>query len=200
MNAKRIIRSWSGILQTLVGTLVLSTAGLVLAKAAMPPKAGDAAPNFTLKTVDDKPVELQRLTTKSKVVLIILRGWPGYQCPICDRQVQDFIGSATAFAELKAQLVFVYPGPASDLKAHAEEFKSMKGKQWPNDYLFVLDPDYSVVNAYGIRWDAPMETAYPSTFVLDTNGVVRFAKISHGHGDRAKAADIFTEIKKLGEK
>src|SRR5262249_19091459 len=84
-------------------------------RAAEPPKAGDGVPNFTLKTLDDRTVELRQLTAKSKVILVVLRGWPGYQCPICDRQVQDFIESAPAFSEAKAQLVFVYPGPAEDL-------------------------------------------------------------------------------------
>jgi thioredoxin-dependent peroxiredoxin len=200
MNNERYIKSWIGGWQTFVGTLALCAAGLISASAATPPNVGDAAPNFTLKTLDDKPVELQKLTARSKVVLIVLRGWPGYQCPICDRQVHDFIGLASAFAEAKAQLVFVYPGPANDLKTHAEEFKSMKGRQWPNEFLYGLDPDYSMVNAYGLRWDAPKETAYPSTFIVDTKGVVRFSKISHGHGDRAKAADILAEVKKIDGK
>ena len=91
----------------------------------------------------------------------------------------------------------VYPGPAEDLKAHAKEFLEMKGKQWPKDFTFVLDPDYTMVNAYGLRWDAPRETAYPSTFVLDKNGVVRFEKISHSHGGRAKAADVLEQLKDL---
>ena len=130
----------------------------------------------------------------------MLRGWPGYQCPICDRQVQDFIASAARFAEGKAQIIFVYPGPADDLKAHAQEFKEWKGKQWPKEFLYVLDPNYTMVNAYGLRWDAPRETAYPSTFVLDSRGTVRFAKISGGHGDRPKAADVIAEAKKLAPK
>lgn len=165
--------------------------------AAEMPKLGDKAPDFVLKTLDDQTVQLSKLTAKGDVVLIVLRGWPGYQCPICDRQVHDFIATAPGFAEAKAQLVFVYPGPADDLKAHAEEFKNWKGKEWPKEFLYVLDPDYTMVNAYGLRWDAPKETAYPSTFVLDDRGVARFEKISHSHGDRTKAADVLAEVKKL---
>ena len=72
----------------------------------------------------------------------------------------------------------------------------MGNKQWPKDFLYVTDADYAMVNAYGLRWDAPNETAYPSTFLLDRNGIVRFAKISHGHGDRTKAADVLEELKR----
>jgi hypothetical protein len=50
-----------------------------------------------------------------------------------------------------------------------------------------------MVNAYGLRWDAPHETAYPSTFILDRKGIVQFVKISHTHGDRTKASAIVEE-------
>jgi thioredoxin-dependent peroxiredoxin len=167
------------------------------ASAGEPPKMGDKTPDFTLKTLDGQTVRLNELTAKGNVVLVILRGWPGYQCPICDQQVHDFIASASDFGAAKAQLIFVYPGPADGLKAHAQEFQDWKGKQWPKEFLYVLDPDYTLVNAYNLRWDAPRETAYPSTFVLDDKGIVRFAKISHGHGDRTTAKEVLAEVKKL---
>src|SRR5260370_33914416 len=48
--------------------------------AAAPPRVGSMAPDFTLKTLDDQSVRLTDLTAKSKVVLVVLRCWPGYQC------------------------------------------------------------------------------------------------------------------------
>jgi peroxiredoxin len=187
--------TWRAILAATLAFLVCANSPVL--SAAEIPKVGDKAPDFTLKTLDDQTVTLSALTAKSNVVLVLLRGWPGYQCPVCDRQVQDFINSKSDFAEAKAQVVFVYPGPAEDLKAHAQEFKDWKNKQWPGEFLYVLDPDYTMVNAYALRWDAPKETAYPSTFVIDNRGVVRFAKVSHSHGDRTKAADVLAEVKKL---
>ena len=166
--------------------------------AAEPPAVGGKASDFALKTIDDLEMRLSKLTAKGTVVLVVLRGWPGYQCPICDQQVHDFIASASAFADAKVQLVFVYPGPADGLKSHAWEFKGWKGKQWPQDFIYVLDPAYTLVNAYNLRWDAPHETAYPSTFVLDGKGIVRFARVSHSHGGRTTAREILAEVKKLG--
>jgi len=197
--AQRIVTSVTG-LSLWLTTLASLLCGLSLhLNAGEPPKTGDKAPDFTLKTLDDQTVRLTELTAKGNVVLVVLRGWPGYQCPICDRQVQDFIASASGFTDAKAQVVFVYPGPTDDLKAHAGEFKNWKDKQWPKAFLYVLDPDYTMVNAYHLRWDARRETAYPSTFVLDKKGVVHFAKISHSHGDRTKAADVLAEMKKVTE-
>lgn len=181
----------------LFAVFLMLTAAL---RAAETPKVGDPAPTFALKTLDGDAMRLGDFTAKGHVVLVVLRGWPGYQCPICDRQVNEFIGAKAAFAETKAQLVFVYPGPASELQAHAAEFRTMKGREWPADYRLLLDPDYTLINAYGLRWAAKGETAYPSTFIVDAQGVVRFVKVSHNHGDRAKAADVLTALKKIDDR
>jgi peroxiredoxin len=176
--------------------LALLACGLPLTLRAAPPKVGDTAPGFTLKTLDDQTVRLSDLTATGKVVLVVLRGWPGYQCPLCSRQVQDYIASSTGFKTAKARVVMVYPGPAADLKAHATEF--LKNKQWPQEFVYLIDPGFSMVNAYTLRWDAPGETVYPSTFVLDQKGVVRLATISHDHDNRTKAADIIAELQRMG--
>lgn len=175
----------------------LTSSRPMLLRGAEPPKVGDKAPDFALKTLDNRVVQLSDLTAKGKVVLIVLRGWPGYQCPICERQVEDFIAAASQFDAANAHLIMVYPGPAEDLKAHAREFLEMKGKQWPENFTYVLDPDYTMVSAYGLRWEAPRETAYPSTFILDQKGIVRFEKISHSHGNRSKAAEVLDRLKDL---
>lgn len=156
------------------------------AARATTPQVGDLAPNFSLQTLDGKVIELKALSTQSPVLLIVLRGWPGYQCPICSRQVNDYIGKAADFTNKGVQLLMVYPGPADQLKEHAGEF--LTNRQWPADFLYVLDPDYTFTNVYGLRWDAPRETAYPSTFIIDREGRVRFAHVSKSHGDRVSAA------------
>lgn len=161
------------------------------AHAVEPPQVGDAATNFTLNTLDGKKVALKELTAKQPVVLVVLRGWPGYQCPICTRQVNEFTQKAGQFAG-KAQVLMVYPGPAEQLKEHAEEF--LHDKQWPKDFLFVTDPDYTFTKAYNLRWDAPRETAYPSTFIIDTAGKIRFAQVSHTHGGRVGVDDALKAL------
>jgi len=165
------------------------------AAGATPPAVGGAAPDFSLKTLDAKPVELKQLSATSPVILIVLRGWPGYQCPLCTRQVHDFVPHAAEFASAGAKVLMVYPGPAQNLEAHAQEF--LRDKNWPKDFLFVIDPDYTFTSAYGLRWDAKGETAYPSTFIIDKNQKVRFAHISKQHGDRVSAATALKELNGL---
>jgi peroxiredoxin len=164
------------------------------ATAAEPPQLGAIAPDFSLKTLDDRSIKLSAETAKQPVVLIVLRGWPGYQCPLCTQQVHAFVAQADAFAG-KARIIMVYPGPAADLQSHAKEF--LGDSQWPNSFLFVTDPDFTFTQSYGLRWDAPNETAYPSTFVIDRKGVVQFAKVSKSHGDRAAATDALAAVAKI---
>ena len=164
------------------------------ATAAIPPAVGDTAPDFTLKTLDAKPIELKPLTAGSPVVLVVLRGWPGYQCPLCTRQVHDFVPHASEIASAGGKVLMVYPGPAQNLQAHAQEF--LRDKNWPKDFLFVIDPDYTFTTAYGLRWDAKSETAYPSTFIIDKTQKVRFAHVSKQHGDRVSAATVIENLRK----
>lgn len=168
---------------------------LPLFATAQTPDVGSKAPDFTLSTPEGAAVQLSGLTAKGRVVLIALRGYPGYQCPYCQRQVHDFQLNADKFAAQGIQIILVYPGPPDDLDKHAQEFLAKQGSL-PANFHLVLDPDYKFTNQYGLRWDAPHETAYPSTFLIDRHGTITYRKISHSHGDRASADDVLAELAK----
>jgi peroxiredoxin Q/BCP len=172
--------------------LAALAAGPVTQPAAGPPKVGDRAVDFSLDTLDGKTVNLADLQKTGPVLVVALRGWVGYQCPICTRQVGELINSAKKFADAGAHVVLVYPGPADGLKDHAKDFIS--GKGLPDGFSFVIDPDMSLAKSWGILWTKAGETEYPSTFVVDTTGVVRYAKVSHTHAGRATAAEILKAI------
>lgn len=171
---------------------LLTVALAVAQKPARIPRLGYKAPDFTLDTLDEKPLTLSELTADSSVVLVVLRGYPGYQCPICTMQVADLRKHAGEFSELNAKVVLVYPGPAEDLDERAVEF--LRGRDLSESFFLVTDPDYKFTEAYGLRWDAPRETAYPSAFVIDRQGTIRYAKTSKTHGGRAKTADLLKAL------
>jgi peroxiredoxin len=174
-------------------SLVAFAASLPLTAAA-PPTVGDKAPDFKLATPEGRTVQLSEITAKGPVVLVVLRGYPGYQCPYCNRQVQDFIQKAQGFADAGAHVVLVYPGPPQDLGAKANEF--LADKKLPENFDLVLDPGYEFTNSYGLRWDAPHETAYPSTFLIDRQGSIFFSKIVKEHGGRTTAAELLDALPK----
>lgn len=161
--------------------------------SAATPEVGDQAPGFTLESLSGEMVTLSDVTAEGPVVLLQLRGYPGYQCPVCSRQVQDFISHADGFTAAGARVLLIYPGPNENLKMRAEEF--VQDKTLPDNFTLILDPDYSFVNLYGLRWEAEGQTAYPSTFLIDTTGKVFFRKVGTSVGDRTSAADMAERLK-----
>ena len=175
--------------------LLLSVVLATLLLGASTPSVGEKAPEFALTSVEGKSVKLSDLASKAPVALVVLRGFPGYQCPFCQRQVQDFIQNSKAFAEAGIQVVFVYPGPPADLDTRANEF--LAGKDFPKSFQMLLDPGYTFTKLYGLRWDEPRETAYPSTFLLDQRGIVFYAQSARLHSGRTTAASILGYFKDL---
>ncbi|HJS09276.1 MAG TPA: redoxin family protein [Pirellulales bacterium] len=181
------------LLALLLCAKALSAEPASAAKQAEPPKVGDKAPDFSLDSVREVTVKLSKLTEKGNVVLVVLRGYPGYQCPICSRQVGELLKHADELAKTGAQVVLVYPGPSDLLKERAKEF--IADRTIPKHFHMLLDPDYKFTKAYGLRWDAPRETAYPATFVIARDGKVRYAKISKSHGGRAPVKEVLEAVK-----
>lgn len=172
----------------------LLSIALVQTQAA-PPAVGEKAPPFDVRTLEGKPVRLAPLLKQGPVVLVVLRGYPGYQCPFCTRQVGELIQRSDDFAKRKSAVVLVYPGPAEGLKEHAGEF--VVGKGLPSNFRFTTDPGYRFTQSYRLRWDAPNETAYPSTFVIGRNGRIAYATVSREHGGRPPVTEIIAALDQL---
>ena len=185
------VRSFIKSSVALVALSILATSAV----AGERPVKGKAVNGFEAVTLEGKKVSLSGLYKKGPTVLVMLRGFPGYQCPACSRQVGSFLQKADEFKG--AQVLFVYPGPANGLKKHAAEFEGGLGKSWPSHFQFVLDPDYKVTNALNLRWKAPRETAYPATVVINDKGVATYVDISKSHGCRVNAGVAAKEVSKL---
>ena len=156
------------------------------------PQIGSIAPAVQLPGLDGLPVDLGETYQAGDTVLVVLRGYPGYQCGICSRVAAGYLAAADQFAEAGYQVVMVYPGPSAGLAGKAEEF--LAGKTLPESVTMLLDPDYAFTNAYNLRWDAPNETAYPSTFVIAKGGEIEWAKVSKTHGGRASAKSVLKAL------
>jgi len=160
------------------------------------PTIGEAAPDFKLGIVgQDESLSLGQGTADGPVVVVVLRGFPGYQCPLCSEQVGALVNRASALEKLAKHVILVYPGAPSNLEKHAEDF--MGSRTLPSPMILVRDPDMKMVTDYGVRWKAPRETAYPATFVIDKHGIVRWSKISETHAGRTTAQEIIDQLNKL---
>ena len=58
----------------------------------------------------DDYIDLKEQYATGPVVVIVLRGYPGYQCPLCRRQVGALINRAKTLAKAAHKVILVYPG------------------------------------------------------------------------------------------
>ena len=188
-----------------VCSLAVTFAGFVTfavsANAADKPiGVGDQAPDFELPIQgEDEFISLSELTEDGPVV-VVLRGFPGYQCGICNRQVGAMVNRAKALKSALGgeanRVVLIYPGEetGSALEGRAKQF--VGSRRLPEPLVMVRDPGMKMVNEWGLRWDARNETAYPSAYVIGPGRRVKWSKVSKSHGGRASVEDIVQAVKK----
>ena len=161
-----------------------------------PPGVGDKAINFDLPLVGEKDfLELKEAYRQGPVVVIVLRGYPGYQCSLCRQQVGSLLNRAKTLEKHVSKVILVYPGEKNQLERHAKQF--LGARTVPKPLVLVRDDDMKMVTEWGLRWDAPRETAYPATFVIDKNGRVAWQKVSKSHAGRTTTEQILAAVRKL---
>ena len=133
--------------------------GLIAAAKPKPLEVGDPAPDFTLKTHDDKTLTLSRLKGKRGVVLDFGATW----CPYCMEEVPHI----KKFVEkTRDKDVLVYMVNYMQSKRVVE--KLVKDKAL--NYRVLLDSDGAVTELYGVQ-------GFPTAIGIDADGIVRY--ISH---------------------
>lgn len=174
---------------------------------AVGPDEGTRPADFTLSVLaagsdfaagsnlSKRSLNLREQHSDGPIVVVVLRGYPGYQCPICQRQVSSLINRSRGLTQLAKRIILVYPGPANDLERRGKQF--IGSRRLPKGFVLVGDPGYAMVTSWDLRWNAPRETAYPSTLVIDQSGLVTWKKISTSHGERSSADDIVRQLRKV---
>lgn len=158
-------------------------------------KVGQKVKDFELPVVGEEGyLRLSDAYKQGPVVVVVLRGYPGYQCPICNRQVSALISRARALGREAHRVVLVYPGETAKLERRAEQF--MGSRRLPKPLVMVRDEGMSMVDDWGLRWDAPRETAYPATYVIDRHGRVAWTKVSQSHAQRSSVQEILAALRK----
>lgn len=131
----------------------------------------------------------------SKVVLVVLRGYPGQVCVYCTAQTQALCeeGAFEEFERLGARLQVLFPGEKNGLEAFKAAYDSLSKRAIP-PYGLLYENDYIV----GPLLNLEGSKVTPATFILDEEGIVRFAYIGKTREDRPAARLLIDELKKLG--
>lgn len=160
------------------------------------PDVGDRAIDFELPRADGQGyLSLRDQYKQGPIVLIVLRGFPGYQCPICTQQVSSLANRSKALADQTHRVILVYPGEGDTLEKRARQF--MGSRRFPDPLVMVRDDEMRMVDQWGLRWRASRETAYPATYIIDSSGEIRWKTVSRSHAGRSSVEDILKELRKL---
>ena len=68
------------------------------------PNVGDTIEDYTFRTLAGKELKLGELNRQGPIVIVVLRGYPGYQCPACTKQVAELRKNAEELQKLKKDL------------------------------------------------------------------------------------------------
>jgi peroxiredoxin len=174
--------------------------------AARAPQVGDAAPDFTLPDQDGEDLRLSQLLEQGPVVLIFYRGeW----CPYCNLQLRTFQARLPEIAAVGGRLIAISPQTRDHSVAMANK----------NDLGFPVlsDVEGEVIELYGLRYEVDAETRKlydtagndlaeyngqggwilpaAATFVIGTDGRVRYANVRGDWRERAEPDDVLAVLK-----
>jgi thiol-disulfide isomerase/thioredoxin len=138
--------------------LVLSLGLLPAARAKPVPPV--AAPQWTLKDVNGKPVPFSQF--KGKVVIVDF--WATW-CPPCRTEIPGYVALQKKYAD--DGLVFV--GISVDGDDAIQAVKDFV-KQFNINYLIVMADD-KIQDSFGVN------QGYPTTFIIDRDGQIRNKKV-----------------------
>ena len=148
----------------------------------MATQVGESAPVFTLKNADMEDVSLTDFFGKKVVLLFVPLAFSGP----CTQELCDISAGIIAYDDLGAQVLGISVDSPFSLKAWAEK----EGITIP----LLSDFNKEVSAAYGAQFDDLLGfkgVAKRSAFVLDSEGVIRYASVS----DDPKQLPDFEAIK-----
>lgn len=174
-----------------------------------PLQVGDQAPLIKLRNDRGEWVELASLLERGPVVIAFYRGaW----CPYCNRELSDIQQKIVPVAEdLGATVLAISP----EAPEHAVELKEKRSLSF--DLLhdeenkaakrfgvgFTLDAD-TVKKYQGYNIDVAAhngsdahELPIPATYIIDTDGVIRYAYVNEDYSKRAKPKDVIAALEKI---
>jgi len=139
-------------------------------------------------------LDINELRDGRGMVLLIMRGFPGYVCPFCTAQTAAVLNRAEEFEKSGVRVALVFPGPADTVPIFLDAVREYRrSSELPVPILF--DPELSATNSLG----ATGKLAKPTTVVLDRNGIIRYLYVGESFDDRPPVELIFTMARRFSE-
>jgi peroxiredoxin len=154
-------------------------------------KVGQPAPDFTLENIDGKHVSLSEFRGKKNVVLVFYRGqwWP-----YCTQQLGELKDLLTTQEKEKVQILTVSIDSHDDSKKFIQKLQDKFPGNY--DFPFLEDKNHKVIDRYGILNPDGKGWPHPATYVVDTQGIVRWKFVEVNYRKRPSNEQILAELKK----
>jgi thioredoxin-dependent peroxiredoxin len=177
------------ILSLIFAAVLLAAVGASIARAADPPAVNSQAPDFTLKSQENKTVSLHDFKGK----WVVLYFYPKDMTPGCTIEAHNFQADQDKYTKINAAIVGVSVDPVD---SHVE-FCTKENLT----FKLLADVDHKVVNMYGSTQKfGANEVAARNTFLVDPRGVIRkvFLKVDpNPHSKEVLAA--LEDLQKSGK-
>ena len=171
-------------------------------------RVGATVPDVTLVTEDGQDVQLASLYAEQPLVVVFYRGgW----CPFCRKALRDWRTEVDEVSHLGARFVAITP--------EAPDFIQQTKTQNDLDYTVLGDPDHAAARAFEVadilgedaianykangvdlanrNADGAWELPAPGTFIVDTDGVVRYAFADWNYKKRASPEDVIEALREI---
>lgn len=168
-------------------------------------KEGDRAPLFTAKTHSGNTIRLKSLLKKGPVVLFFYRGsW----CPYCNKQMAQLQDSINYIIRKGGSVVGITPETEVSMNKIILKSKA--------SFPLIHDKEYHIMKAYDVsftvdtatiskykKYNIDLEksngnTQYvlpvPATYVIGTNGIIKFVYFNKDYTKRASVSEILTHL------
>ncbi|MBK9254604.1 MAG: peroxiredoxin [Saprospiraceae bacterium] len=152
-------------------------------------KIGEASPDFSLKSTDNTELSLSNFSGKNLVILFFPKAFTG----VCTAELCGVRDNMSTYNDLNAEVVAVSVDTTDTLDKFKEEQNF--------NFTLLSDSNKEVATKFGALYD-DMEhkmfgLAKRSAFVVDKNGIIRYAEVLENAGELPNFAAINETLSQL---
>lgn len=158
-------------------------------------RSGNPLPKFTAVDEQGNNLDSTSLRGTATVLLFVRGSW----CPFCSRQVANLTKFYKEITDSGARLVLITPRPLETTRRVADFFEV--------EFEFWLDESLGIAKSLGLvlesgvpddfRSEYGEDTVWPTTLVVDADGIIRYTELSRFIADRPNPQKLLAIINKL---
>lgn len=176
------------------------------ANELVPLEIGSKAPDFSGKDQFGNPVSLSEIIQDGPVLIIFYRG---YWCGICSRSLEEFQNEFSSLSSAGVQVIAIAPEVESNISKTVDQNNL--------EFSVISDKDNSIMKKYNVAFDVTkayqdkvikyfqttlqeingQEKAVlpiPATYLIDTDGKVKYVHHNIDYSKRATVKDILAQL------